>query len=113
MKVLLGFAAIAASSALALTAAAQGLTEDIFFDIENNTEATISGLYLSSSDDPEWSEDIAVDFIEPGETMEVSVTDNLLACYYDLAIEFSDGDVLAYGEVNFCELDGETLEVSQ
>ena len=112
MKFVLGLAAMAASSALALTAVAQGLTDDIFFDIENNTESTISGLYLTSSDDPEWGDDIAVDFIGPGETMEVAITDNLPDCYYDLAIEFSDGDVLVYGEVNFCELDGETLEVS-
>ena len=113
MKVLTGLTAIVVSSVFALSAMAQGLTDDVFFDIENDTEATISALYLSTSDDPNWGEDIAVDYIGPGETMEVSITDNLPDCFYDLAIEFSDGDVLAYGEVNVCELDGETIVVSQ
>lgn len=113
MKLMIALASMAASSLFAASAAAQGLTEDVFFDIENNTAVTISALFLTNSDDPDWGEDIALDYIEPGETMEVAITDNLPDCYYDLAIEFSDGDVLAYGEVNLCEIDGETLEVSQ
>jgi hypothetical protein len=111
MKFMLSLAAMAASSALALTAVAQGLTDDIFFNIANNTEATISGLYLTRSDDPKWGDDITA-YIGPGETMEVAITDNLPDCYYDLAIEFSDRHALAYGEVNVCELGGETLAVN-
>lgn len=113
MKVFAGIVALSLALATAVPAHAKGLTSDVFFDIENNTRSTIAALYLSTSDDPSWGEDIAIDYIAPGEVMEVSITDNLPDCYYDLAIEFTDGDVLAYGEVNVCELDGETLEVSE
>jgi hypothetical protein len=92
---------------------AQGLTEDIVFDIENNTGATMTALYLSTSDDPNWGYDIALDLLGPGELMEVEVADNLPDCVYDVRFEFSDGDVLEYGEVDFCALDGETIEISE
>ena len=90
---------------------ADGLTEDIQFNVVNNTDATITALHISTSTDPNWGDDIAVDYIHPGATMEVSITDDLPNCEYDVRVEFSDGHTLEYGEVNLCTLNGQTVTV--
>jgi hypothetical protein len=45
--------------------------------------------------------------------MEVEISDNLPDCEYDVRFEFDDGQVVEYGEVDFCALDGETITISQ
>ena len=90
---------------------AQGLTDDIAFDVINNTSAVITALHISTSTDPNWGDDIAVDYIQPGATMEVTITDNLPDCDYDVQVEFSDGHTQEIANVNLCTLNGQTVTV--
>ena len=90
---------------------AEGLTEDINFNVVNDTHATITAFHLSSSNDPSWGHDIAVDYIEPGATMAVEVSDDLPDCEYDARFVFSDGNTVDFGELNLCELNGQTVTV--
>ncbi len=107
------FLAIAAAAAMLLSATPSSaqLTDDITFDVINNTQSVITALHISTSDDPNWGRDIAVDYIQPGATMEVTISDNLPACEYDVRVEFSSGQALEYGEVNLCTLNGQTVTV--
>ena len=90
---------------------AEGLTEDIQFNVVNNTSATITAFHLSTSRDPSWGDDIAIDYIEPGATMQVDVTDDMPDCEYDARFVFSDGHTVDFGEINRCELNGQTVTV--
>jgi hypothetical protein len=106
------FGAIVAAAALAIAPVAHAqLTEDIQFSVVNNTDETITGVRLSSSRDPNWGEEINTDETGPGETMQVSITDDLPDCDYDLRLEFKSGRVLEYGQVNLCSINGQTVTV--
>ena len=104
-------AAAAAFWAFGMPASAQ-LTDDIAFNVVNNTDQTITALYISSTDDSNWGHDIAVDYIAPGQTMEVDITDNLPGCEYDVRVDFSGGHSMQLGAVNLCEINGQTVNVT-
>ena len=102
---------IAAAALFAAPQAFAQLTEDIAFDVVNNTDAVITALHITPPNDPSWGRDIAVDYIQPGATMEVDITDDLPGCEYDVRIEFSDGNVMEYGELNLCSINGQTVTI--
>lgn len=105
--------AAAAAAALFLCGNAQGQSEPIVFDLYNDTDFTITYLYISVPSTNDWEEDILGDqTVDPGETVEVTVDDELLECEYDLRADFDDGDSLVIGEYDLCELDGGTLTIN-
>lgn len=104
-------AIVAALSMTVAPAAWAQLTEDIQFNVINNTNETIVGVRLSSSRDPNWGQEINTDDTGPGETMQVTITDDLPDCDYDLRLEFESGRVLEYGHVNLCNIDGQSVTV--
>ena len=105
-------AALVASALLAPAAMAQ--TESIDFTLTNNTEHVLTALFISLPSTDEWEEDIfGADVLGSGDSMDISIDDGLPECVYDIRADFSDGDSVQVAEVNFCELDGEELTISE
>lgn len=101
------FMTVAAIAALAVPAVAQ--TGAVSFSIENNSEHTIDAILYGQSSSDEWSDNILDYQVEPGDTVEVTVDDDLEDCMYDFAYSFDDGS--AYVErVDMCEINGSTYE---
>lgn len=97
---------------LASSAGAQ--TDPINFTLTNDTEYTLTHLYISLPSTDEWEEDIfGADVLAPGETFNISIDDGLDECVYDIRADFEDGDSIQIAEVDFCELDGSDLVVSE
>ena len=98
-----------AAIAMLVPAAASAQTEAVSFSVDNKTDKTIATIFYGQSSSDEWSDDILSGVIEPGETLEVTVDDDLSDCMYDFQYTFDDGS--DYVErVNMCEIDGETFE---
>lgn len=110
----LGFfaAGLTALSLLAVPALAQ-TTEPVVFNLRNRTQATLVTLQIGESTNPNWGEDIlGQDTLAPGETAEVTINDNLSDCAYDLRATFTDGDTLDVRNINMCEANGTTIDVT-
>ncbi|WP_157072363.1 hypothetical protein [Brevundimonas bacteroides] len=105
-------ASVLGMAMLASSAGAQ--TDPINFTLTNDTEYTLTHLYISLPSTDEWEEDIfGDDVLAPGETFNISIDDGLDECVYDIRADFEDGDSIQIAEVDFCELDGSDLVVSE
>lgn len=66
-------------------AATPSLAQDLAFTLVNDSSHTIVEMYVSAVGEDEWGENIlTVDGVEPGVSGEVSITDGLEVCEYDL-----------------------------
>jgi hypothetical protein len=103
------FLAVAAVAALAVPAAASAQTASVSFTVHNNSEATIDSIVYGEASSDEWSDNILDYQAEPGDSVEVTIDDDLEECEYDFYYTFDDGS--DYVErVNMCEIDGGTFE---
>lgn len=110
-RAILGLATLAAAASFALGVSAQ--TESVTFTLENDTDEVLVALHISHTGTNEWEEDILdVDVVGSGESVEVTIDDGLSDCEYDVRADFSDGTNIDVRGVDFCELDGETLTVT-
>lgn len=110
------FAAAFAASALLMPAFAQAapVSDPINFTLSNHTEHVMMALFISLPSTNSWEEDIfGDDVLGSGESMDISIDDGLPECIYDIRADFSDGDSVQVAKVNFCELDGEELTISE
>ena len=99
----------AAVAALVIPAAASAQTGSVSFVIHNNSDATIDAIIYGQSSSDEWSDNILDVQAEPGDSVEITIDDDLEDCMYDFAYSFDDGT--AYVErVDMCEINGETYE---
>lgn len=104
--------AAAAMAAMTLAPAAWAQTESIDFTLTNNTEHVLIALFISLPSTNEWEEDIfGADVLGSGDSIEISIDDGLPECVYDIRADFSDGDSVQVGSVDFCELNGSELTV--
>jgi len=103
------FVAAMAAAVLLVPAMASAQTASVSFSIENNSDKTIDSILYGQSSSDEWSDNILDYQIEPGDSVSVTVDDDLSDCLYDFAYTFDDGG--AYVErVNMCEIDGTEFE---
>ena len=106
--------AAGAMSAALFVPAANAQTDPINFTLSNATERTLLSLYISLPSTDDWEEDIfGADVLAPGETFDISIDDGLDECVYDIRADFTDGESIQIGSVDFCELDGEDLVVEE
>lgn len=111
-RVVLSAAVLLAAASFALGAAAQ--TESVSFTLENATDSVLTELHISHTGTNSWEEDIlGVDVLGSGESVNVSIDDGLSDCEYDVRADFDDGSHIEVGSVDFCELDGETLTITE
>jgi uncharacterized membrane protein len=107
------FAAALVASAL-LAPAAMAQSAPIGFTLTNSTDNVLMRLYISLPATDEWEEDIlGDDVLGGGESLEISIDDGLPECVYDIRADFDDGESVQVGQVDFCELDGEELTISE
>lgn len=107
-------AAAAAMLACAPVAASAQVTEPVSFTLNNNTDHVLVSLYISVPSTNEWEEDIFGDgVLGAGESVEVTIDDNLADCEYDLKATFSDDTEVVLGSEDFCELDGGSVDVNE
>ncbi len=103
------FLTVAAIAALAIPAAASAQTSAVSFTIHNNSSATIESIFYGQSSSDEWSDNILDWQAEPGQSVEVTIDDELADCMYDFWYTFDDGS--EYVErVDMCEINGETFQ---
>lgn len=103
------FLTAAAVVALAVPAAASAQTESVSFTVHNNSDATIDSILYGQSSSDEWSDNILDYQAEPGDSVEVTIDDDLEDCMYDFYYTFDDGS--DYVErVDMCEINGGTFE---
>lgn len=103
------FLTVAAIAALAAPAAASAQTESVSFTIHNNSEATIDSILYGQSSSDEWSDNILEQEAKPGDSVEVTIDDDLEDCMYDFYYTFDDGSDFVE-RVDMCEINGETFE---
>jgi hypothetical protein len=78
--------------------------ETIEFTIKNDTEDTITELYVSPSDDDDWGEDLLGDEeLEPGDSIDIAIDDESEECEYDIQAVFEDDSVEEDEEVDLCD----------
>lgn len=112
-RLLIGTAVTAAVMAFAIGASAQ-TTEPVHFTIDNDTDNVLTALHLSEPSSNSWEEDIlGVDVVGAGESVDVTIDDNLDGCEYDIRADFDDGTHIDVRGVDFCELEGETISISE
>lgn len=103
----------AAVAALMLAATPMAALAQVSFTLNNKTEQDLLSLYISVPSTDEWEEDIlGSGILEAGDSVEVTIDDELPDCEYDLKAVFSDGSELVLGSEDFCELDGGTINVN-
>lgn len=73
-----------------LTLPAVSQAEDLIFELKNNTSGTIERFFTSPVGVNNWEEDVfGDDVIEPGESMEITISDGRSVCEYDMRFEFT------------------------
>jgi hypothetical protein len=103
------FMAAAAVAVLALPTIASAQTAAVSFTIHNNSDATIDSILYGEASNDEWSDNILDVQAEPGDSIRVTIDDDLDECEYDFYYTFDDGS--DYVErVDMCEIDGGTFE---
>lgn len=111
-RLFLGAAVTAAAMAFAIGASA-GTTEPVHFTIDNSTDSTMTSLHLSTPSSNSWEENILDEEVGGGESVDVTIDDDLDGCNYDIRADFDDGTNIDVRNVNFCELEGQTITISE
>jgi hypothetical protein len=113
IKLTMAAAAAAMLAAAPMGASAQ-VTEPVTFTLNNETDNVLVALYISVVSSNDWEEDIlGSGVLGAGESLEVTIADDLADCEYDLKATFDDDTELALGSVDFCELDGGSIDVTE
>ncbi|CAN5177953.1 hypothetical protein BH10PSE2_BH10PSE2_08290 [soil metagenome] len=114
IKMTLAALAAAVLATAAPVAAMAQTTEPVSFTLNNNTDHVLVSLYISKVSTNQWEEDIFGDgTLAAGDSVEVTIADDLPDCEYDLKASFSDGDDVIVSDENFCELDGGSIDISE
>ena len=104
-------AAVAAASLFAASAAS-AQSGPVSVSLDNNTDYTLTHIYISLPSTNDWEDDIlGAQVVEPGETVQIVIDDGLPECEYDVRFDFSDGDTMQGGSVDFCAINGESFSV--
>ena len=93
-----------AASAVAILFATGAVAQDMAFSLTNNSDATMVSLKVGESSNENWDDDILDEPVGPGETVNVSVEDELEDCEYDLQATYDDGDTEEVFNVDLCEI---------
>jgi protein MAK16 len=101
----------AAASVVAILFGTSSAAQDMAFSLTNNSDATLVELKVGESSNENWDEDILDgESIDPGETADISVEDDLEDCEYDVQALYDDGDTEEVFNVDLCRLSNLTVE---
>lgn len=98
-----------AAAAVAVAFAAPAFAEDLVFDLINNSSSDLNELYVSAHEADTWGEDVlGMDVLAVGQNGNVTLTDGLTVCDYDLRFVMANGNTIE-GTANLCETNSFTL----
>lgn len=100
------FAALLAACAFPSAAFARTVS----FTVDNATDHTIVALYSGPSTSEEWGSNFLNGFIEPGQTIEVTL--GVDECDVDFRFEFKGAEPKEIMEVDACKLDGGSYQIN-
>jgi hypothetical protein len=103
------FAAVAAIAA-AILFATPALAEDLHFQVHNNSNQTITEIYVSPVGQNTWGANILDGDVEQGGDVNVTIGDGETVCHYDVKVVFENAQK-TYPAQNLCELDGGAYNV--
>jgi hypothetical protein len=96
--------ALAAASLLALCTSAVPAADRRDFYVYNKGEEPIYYLRVSHISEDKWGDDIlGTDVLEPDDRIKVTFSDGEDLCYYDIQVQYKDGDKREKRDVNLCE----------
>ena len=98
--------AVAAIAILAPSVASAQTTEPVSFSISNESSSTLTSILYGESSNEEWSDNILDEEVGPGDSVEITVDDDLETCDYDFHYEFDNGGSCTEEGVDMCELNG-------
>lgn len=85
--------------------------EPVTFVLTNGTDEVIMEFYAAPPDVEDWEEDIlGEDVLEPGDSVEITISDGREDCDYDFLAVFEDESELEHEAVSVC--DGESYVYS-
>ena len=99
-----------AAVAAVLLCATPALAEDLHFQVHNNTNQTITEIYVSKVSTNSWEENILDGDVESGGDVNVSIEDGETVCHYDVKVVFETAQKI-YNNQNLCELNGGAYNV--
>ncbi|MEI7611222.1 MAG: hypothetical protein WCJ64_27870, partial [Rhodospirillaceae bacterium] len=82
----------------------------VVFDIVNGLAQPITRLYLVPSSSENWEDSLLDAPLDAGETLEMTVDDNVTECHYDLRAVFKGRKDLEHRNVNICKLTSFVVE---
>ena len=99
----LGAAAVATAFAFGLAGAAQAQTTDPSFRLNNRSNTTIMEVYVSSSQDSNWGQDLLGSNVLPaGQTFIVRLPNG--QCVNDIKVVLEGGRAIERRQINTCNL---------
>ena len=102
---------LAAVSVAAMAFGASAYAQDIGFSLTNTSDATMTELWVGESSNEDWEHELLEgDEVGPGDSVEVSIEDDLEDCTYDIHAVYDDGDTQDIMDVDICELNDLDVE---
>lgn len=104
------FALAASVAVLCVSAPAQA--EDLVFTLKNGTKSVLTRFYTSPVGVNDWEDDVfGQDVLNPGESIEITISDGRSVCKYDMKFEFEQGSDLdtTTDTQDLCEMGSYTI----
>lgn len=103
-------ACIFTSSLASSSAASAGQDRNLDFTLVNKTGLTIVELYISTTKDDKWGEDVlGQDVLKDGAKVDIKFSSKETSCRWDLKIVDEDKDDVEWEDFNLCEISEITL----
>jgi hypothetical protein len=106
---LLAFCVFASSLSMG-SAASTGQSRNLDFTLVNKTGLVIVELYISTTKDDKWGEDVlGKDVLKDDEKVDIKFSSKETSCRWDLKIVDEDKDDVEWEDFNLCEISEITL----
>ena len=88
--------------------------ENLVFALSNGSTYAITAFYASPSGVDNWEENILANVdVYPYERINININDGRDVCYYDVMTVFSDGEYIEEYDVDLCDLDGGSYDITE
>jgi hypothetical protein len=103
-----------ASAVLTLAfAVAPAYAKDLVFTLNNQSSGAVNELYVSPLDSNNWEEDIlGKDLLDSGQTATITIRNADGQCQWDVRIVYDDGSVTDERNIDLCNLENGTYDVT-
>lgn len=100
-----------AASAVAILFANGAAAQDMAFSLTNTSDATMTELWVGESSNDDWEHELLDgEEVGPGDSVDISIEDDLEDCTYDIHAVYDDGDTQDVMDVDVCELNDLDVE---